>query len=93
MDAFVSILPVVRSQCRQHSKLNPRRVTVLLNGTNDLDRNTGLAMLIKRFNHFSKRSLAKKFYDRIYEVSVRRVHTVTGCYPHRSVNGVSGVTI
>lgn len=64
MNATVSVGGVVGLQCRQHAKFYPAGISVLLDRTNDLDRNVVTPSLaIFSLNHFAKGALSEQLYD------------------------------
>ena len=60
MYAFVPIRLVVQRKSGKNSKFNPRSITVLLYGANDLDGASCLLSLVICFDDFAKCSLTKE---------------------------------
>ena len=63
--ALVAIALVVGGERRQHSQLDARGVTVLLNGADDLDGDFLSARTVVGFDDFAKGALAEKLDDGI----------------------------
>lgn len=63
MNASVPVLLVVRLQSLQHTQFDPRGISVLLDGPNDLNGNQLVSFSIASLDHLAKGSLAQKFVD------------------------------
>lgn len=67
VDALVSIGLVVGGKSGQYPQLDPGRVPILLDRTNDLDRAPSFALFIIGLHHLSKRALSKQFDNGVWE--------------------------
>jgi hypothetical protein len=65
MDAFVSVVLVIVGQGREHSKLNPRGIAVLLNRADDFDGAASFALFVIGFNDLAECSLPEKPRDSV----------------------------
>ena len=54
----ISVLCIVRFECRQDAQFNPRGISVFLDGSDDLDGNQLVSPLILGLDDLSKRALA-----------------------------------
>ena len=63
MYALVPVGLVVQCESRKNSELDPRRISVLLYGSNDFDGTSGPLPLVIGFDNFAKCALAKQLDD------------------------------
>lgn len=89
----VSIVAIIRLQRRQYSQLYPRGISVLLDGSNDLDGDQrATSFSVSSLNNFAECSLAEKFLYLIFKKSVWLKVREEVC-SHLSVRSDSGTTI
>jgi len=89
----ISIVAIIRLQRRQYSQLYPRSISVLLDGSNDLDSDQrATSFSVSSLNDLAECSLAEKFLHLIFEKSVWLKVREEVCL-HLSVRSDSGTTI
>lgn len=66
MNASIPVFLVVRLQSLQDSQFDPRGISILLDGPNDLDGNQLVSFPVASLDHLAKGSLAKKFVDLVW---------------------------
>ena len=66
MNALVAVVLIVHGEGGQDSKFNPRSVTILLHGADDLDCTLGALSPIVSFDNLAKSTLTEKLDDLIW---------------------------
>ena len=68
MDAPIPILVIIGFECWQDSKFYSWRITVLLNWSDDLDRNRLVPLSVSGLHYFAERALAKEFGNLVCKI-------------------------